>query len=770
MDEQAPPSIFEIKSDFLARLVSGLRIKKNLLIAIAGFLALVTNLTVLFDVPVLREVSSFVFLTLLPGMLLVQLLNLRGGFVGKFVLSWGLSLTFIMFYTLFLNSILPQIGDATPLVSVTLLISYDLVLVLLGVLYYITGNVDTVQFSLGEVNSSNAYLYIAPLFFPLLSVFGSYAMRAANLNAISIALLFLIGFYIVYVFSLKDKCPKSVYPVLIFSIGLSILLLFTLRSNHLVGSDIHYEYYYYQSILGDHRLILGSSSPQATLSLDAGVASIVLPVVYQLISGADPEAVFSVIYALLFSVVPLVVYLISKKYVEERYALVAALFYISQISFGLANTRSRTAIAVLFFAFAFLVLFRSEKRSAKEGALLTLFVTAGIISHYSTAYLFLIMLIAAVILLVVLPTKNRFVTRINVVTAVLFFSVSFLWYALVTASTSITYGISFVREALNGFFFDFWSPQTRGGAQAPLGIDIAQKGLLQQIEFGLTWAIVGCLILGVAVLVIKRKDMVANYARSAALPFLRARFEIEYLALALAATGLIVACVAVPYFSQAYSLNRTFFFVTTILSVFFVIGTIILSACVIAILKAAHSKLKGKSATEYDGHESRRTTLQVHPNLAIALALIIIVPYLLISSGALYSVTGTPRSWSFDSTGAVYFENIIHDQDSAAAKWIASSARPNATVAVTDIYGRARLGSQGHIPYFSISMLANNASYHEFTYLYYYNVVEHKYDAEGSGIPADTPGNMTVFSAALSGQSRVLDAGGSQVYYNGLRR
>jgi uncharacterized membrane protein len=752
----------------LARLVAELSVKRNLLAITAGSIVLITNVSVFLNLPAVREISGFLFLTLLPGMLLVQLLKLREfGLLGKFVLSWGLSLAFIMLYTLLLNAILPQIGYATPLSSLTLLISYDLALLLLGVLYYRTSNAVTVQFSFGEINLSNAYLYLIPLFFPLLSVLGSYAMRAANINSISIALLFLIGFYVTYVLLfLKDKCPKSLYPVLIFSIGLSIMLLFTLRSNHLVGwDDLHNEYYFYESILGDHYVIFGSS-PQAAASLYAGVASILLPVVYQFILGADREALFNVIYALLFSVGPLVVYLISKKYVEERYALVASLLFMFQTSFGLANTDSRATIAILFFAFAFLVLFGSEKRSAKEFALFSLFVTAGIISHYSTAYLFLMMLITAVILLAVLPTKNRLVTRINVTVAVLFFSVTFLWYAILTASSSITNALQFVRDAVTGFLFDFWAQ--RAGAQHALGVGIAEKGLLQRIEFGLSWAIVICVLLGVATLVIKRKEMVANYAGSAAPTFLRARFEPEYFVLALAATGLLGASVAVPHFALVYGLDRVFFFVTTILSVFFVIGTIILSAWVIAILKAAHRKLKGKSATAYDGHVSRRGTLQVRPNVAIALALIIIVPYLLISSGAIYGMTGPPRGWVFESTGETYFEHYIYEQDSAAAKWLATFGQTQARISTTDFYGPLRLVSQGHISpnYIDSWSFQQNRSFNTYTYLYYYNTVEQKYVIKHPGSP-DTAGDMADHIALLSNQSRVFDAAGAQVYFKG---
>ena len=177
--------------------------------------------------------------------------------------------------------------------------------------------------------------------------------------------------------------------------------------------------------MSDHSIILGPSA-QSLSSLYAGDGSIALPVAYQLILGTNPEALFNSIYALLFVTVPLIVYLISTRYVEERYALIASFVYMAQAEFMGANYDSRTTIAILFFACAFVVLFGFGKTTTNGRLLFIVFATAGIISHYTTAYLFLLMLVIAAIILVVVGQRRSLSAKIDASTLFLYFAVHVL--------------------------------------------------------------------------------------------------------------------------------------------------------------------------------------------------------------------------------------------------------------------------------------------------------------------------------------------------------
>ena len=652
----------------------------------------------------------------------------------KVVLGWGVSIAFVMFYTLLINGVLLLLGNTSPLSTSTLLFSFDCALLVLIVLVYLTKNAAPVQLQRFHVTDSNLYFYIIPLFFPLLSVIASYINNTMNDNIVLLIEFFLIPAYIAFVCLSKNKRPKSFYPLVVLSISLSLLLLVSLRSHYIIGSDLHSVYYQFASILNDHYMALGPSA-QTLYSLSVGVGSMALPVTYQLILGTDPQVLFNSIYALLFLVVPLIVYLISTRYVEERYALIASFAYMAQATF----------IAVLF---------SSQKNTTTGRALFLVFATAGVISHYATAYLFLLMLGIAVIVLAIVSRGRSLSANVTSAMFVLYFAVLYLWWGLITASSALYYGVQFLQNSFTGVIFDFFS-QRSNDTQALLGAGVGQKTVVAQTEFVFTWALFACVAIGLIVLVLKRKEMTTMY-RGSKPSFLRAQFEADYFALALAAGGVLLIALVVPN-GGFYSLPRTYFFVMTVLSVFFVIGAIVLANWSTRFLATIRTRWKKKISSEQVDNLSQGTT-PIRPHVALLFALMILVPYFLCVSGALYSIGGAPRS-VLDSQGIQYFEYYIHDQDADAAKWLGLYSG-NATISTADTYGEARLVSQGHISLDRINATSfqDNVTYSQFIYLYYYNVAQQKY------IVSNTALNLQDHSIVYSNKSRVYDAGVSQVY------
>ena len=736
--------------------VTHLSVERNLITVIAIFVVFITNVSVLFDVPILRQVFGFAFLTILPGLLLLQFLKMREtGFLQKIVLCWGVSIAFVMFYTLLINGVLPQLGNSAPLSSSTLLFSFDCAFLVLIILSYLTKNAATVQLPRFQVMNSSVYLYAIPLFFPLLSVIGSYINNATNDNLVLLLLFFLMPAYVAFVCFSKNKRPKSLYPLVVLSMSLSLLLLVSLRSSYIIGSDVHLEYYQYVSILNDHYMVLGPSQ-QSLSSLYAGVGSIALPIAYQLILGIDRQVLFNSIFALLFVVVPLIVYLISARYVEERYALIASFAYMAQGELILANTDSRTAAAVLFFACAFAVLFSSQKNTTSWRLLFIVFLTAAVISHYATAYLFLLMVGIAVIVLAIVRQRRSISANISSSMFILCFAILFLWWVLIEASSAFFYGFQFLQNGLTGVIFDFFSPGVRSNdTQALFGTGIGQKSIALQTEFIFTWALLACLAVGLIALVLKRKEMTTMY-RASKPSFLRAQFEADYFALALAAGGVLLLAVVVPN-GGFYSLPRTYFFTMTIISVFFVIGAMVLADWSTRFLATIRTTWKKKTSSEQDVTSSQGAP-PIRPHIAPLFALIILVPYFLCVSGALYSIEGAPRT-VLDSQGIVYGQWYIHDQDADAAKWIGLFGG-NATISTADGAAENRLVSQGHISTDRIdsSSFQHNVTNTQFIYFYYYNVVQQKYIVNNTAL------NLADHSVVYSNTSRVYDAGASQIY------
>ena len=291
--------------------------------------AFITDLVNLLNIPFLRQILGFLFLTLLPGVLILQILKLNKiGSTEKFVLSVGLSISFLMFFGLLVNNLSLSFGYETPLATIPLLISLNIAFVVLGITGYKI-NKDSI-FTLPNLNlstSEKAFLII-PMLFPVLSLFGTRIMDTADNNIILMFMLFLITIYVAFVCFFNQKFPKRLYPVVIFLISISLVLAFVLRSNHIMGMDDHTEYYYFLTTLGNlHWSTFGHSA------LDACLCISILPTIYQSILNANQEYLFKILIPLIYSISPLIVYLLSKKYVGETYAFLASFFYIAQHTF-----------------------------------------------------------------------------------------------------------------------------------------------------------------------------------------------------------------------------------------------------------------------------------------------------------------------------------------------------------------------------------------------------------------------------------------------------
>ena len=146
-----------------------------------------------------------------------------------------------------------------------------------------------------------------PVLFPALSIFGMHIMNTTDNNILLMFLLFLIPTYVAFVCFLNYKFPNRLYPVVIFLISISLLLLLSLRSNHIIGMDAHTEYYFFRTTLNNlHWGAFGHST------LDACLAISLLPTIYQSILNTSTEFLYKVLHSLLYPVSPLVVYIISK--------------------------------------------------------------------------------------------------------------------------------------------------------------------------------------------------------------------------------------------------------------------------------------------------------------------------------------------------------------------------------------------------------------------------------------------------------------------------
>ena len=209
-----------------------------------GFLLVVSLNSLGFQTPIFSQVIGFCYLIFVPGAVILRLVKMREqSAVEALLFIVGLSLAFLMLLGLLLNTVsllLPVSLIST--LPFTIAISV-LTLTLSWVIYARQKG----QPSPPVVESVNSFPLrsFAVCLLPLLSVVGAYLMNSYSQNIVLLLMLLILSTLpIVLVF---NKIPAKLYPLLIFSISLSLMYFSSLISLNLTGWDIHSEYYFAKS-------------------------------------------------------------------------------------------------------------------------------------------------------------------------------------------------------------------------------------------------------------------------------------------------------------------------------------------------------------------------------------------------------------------------------------------------------------------------------------------------------------------------------------------
>ena len=684
----------------------------------------ITDLAILFNIPFLRQIIGFLFLTILPGLLILQNLKLnKMDFLEKFILSWGISISFLLFFGLLLNNLSLSLGYETPLSTIPLLIAFNLTFIVLAIAGYNTNKNPIFFFPNLNLSTSEKAFLIVPILLPALTILGTHVMNTTDNNIILMFLLFLIPIYVASICIFNQKFPKRLYPIVIYLISISLLLLMALRSDHLIGADTHTEYYYFQTTLSNiHWSVFGHST------LDACLIISLLPTIFQSILNVPSELLFKVLYPLIYSISPLIIYILSKKYIGESYAFLASCFFMFQQNFLNTTTNARTCIAVMFFALAMMTLFNDKIDPLKKKILFIVFIASCMVSHYSTTYIFFFIMLGAFIGMEIVSKKYTVKKVVSLTIVILFFSMVFFWYSQITEA-AFNAGVGFIENTLSNLNRFFVEESRGGGPRAIFGEGIGQKGIPHKIEFIFTWTSFAFIGVGIITLIRRYKEMSfpeLNFKRP---EFLKDKFEVTHFMISLLCAGLLIAMVALPFVSKGYGIDRVYTTAITILSVFFVIGGITLSRY-----------------------------LKVRAYLII---LLVLIPYFLCVTGVMYNLFGVPRAIILNSEGAQYDLMYVHDQESYGAKWLKSNTNEKAKI-YADWYGTARLKSQGMIrsPRYAKSLIEDNKSIKEgYIYLRYTGVVNGKLMDRNYQWH-----NITEYSDEFARKDIIYSNGGSEIY------
>lgn len=349
---------------------------------------LTTILLVLFDVQYfyLRAIFSFIFLSTIPGFLIMLMLKIRRiGFWEYLVYAVGLSIAFLMFGGLAVNWTLPwlHITDK-PLALMPLLYSFGAILSIFGIIAYKRNRDISLEIKFPKVDWLNKVFFIAPVIFPILSILGAITLNNGGPNYLTMTMLGGIAIYVFLVAVFRNKLNGHVFPWAILTMSISLLLMGWLRSWYVSGVDINLEYHIFQLVKSNQQwyMSLFNNAYNACLSVS------LLPTILSLFIKINDQYIFKLIIPLIFSITPLCVYLFLRRHTQHVFAFVASIFFMSQSTFmSWWSIPIRQEVAFLFFALALLSLFNRSISSTPKNLLILAFLFSMVVSHYSTTYI-----------------------------------------------------------------------------------------------------------------------------------------------------------------------------------------------------------------------------------------------------------------------------------------------------------------------------------------------------------------------------------------------
>lgn len=706
---------------------------RNYLLIIISML-LITDITIILNIPFLREITSFLFFTVVPGILILQLLgkdNLE--FLKKILISIGLSVSILIFMGLILNSLYPFL--IKPLSLGPVLVSLNILVIAMALSAYLK-NKDTFMVNFFNLNFKIGDKLTAPIIFPvlfpLLAVLGTYLMNTTQNNILLMLMLFLIPLYLIAVVYLRDKIHPATYPIAVWLIGLSLLLMHGLTSAHVMGRDVHSEFYCYQLTLANlHWNIHDYYNPyNACLSVN------ILPVMYHVLSNMGGEYVFKLFFSILGSLTPLIVYVVSKKYIGKKYAFFAALLFTFQIFFIYMLGASRQEIGILFFFLAVMVIFDPElENTLTKKVLFLLFMFSLVVSHYTTSYVAFI--IMATILVVpflrgLVKERKLVTTNFDLILISLIFIVA--WY-LLFAKVQFTAGAQVIGTTAAATAAAASAGSGSGAANSlassrgayVLGIlGIVLKSVPNTISVIVHDAIFATIMLGFATVAFKYRKF-------------REKMDAEYLMGVCVSIILLVLFVALPYISIAYDAARLFFQVLIFVAPLFVIGAMTLSK----IIKK--------------------------PKWDVLIILVLLISIFSCATYMQYHFYGTPYSPDYDANGTVRGETYLYDSELTSVSWL-NNNKVNGLTVYSDghessrfelVYGSNPSYKQSFFTWDTSFFALNKTKKSGYIYLGNVNV---KYNQSYDVYDDISVHDMSLYSHLFKGKYRIYDNGGSQIW------
>ncbi len=712
-----------------------------------------------FDIPFLRQVIGFVYLTFIPGLLILRILKLHKlGSTETLLYSVGLSIAFVMFTGLFMNTLYPIIGIPKPISVFPVIFTIAFMVLILCIIAHERQGREDESFSQphsirwSELCSPPALLL---LLFPLIAILGTHLAYAHQNNILLLILLSLTA-SIVILITYDKFIPAKLYPVAIITIAIALLWHWSLVSPSLQGFDIHHEYWVQNRVISssiwDHTY---ASNCNAMLSV------VMLAPIYSLMLNLDAIWVIKIIYPLFFSLAPLALFQSYKRQTSDKIAFLAAFFFISfPVFFSELTGQIRQPIAELFLSLSILLFLEKEIYVSKRATMLIIFGVSTVISHYGLSYFYMFYLITTLLLLFLwksstvselwqsmMPrfSKSRHrvgvaqqgsTLRVTYVMLIIVFCIA--WYLYVSSGSAFNTVIRIGNHVYHTAFTELFSFEARDPHV------LQALGLMPMRSVDVEWRIFRILqYITQFFIVVGAFWLIANPRKT--------RFHTEYVAMILMSIVLIAMCIVLPYFAAYLNMTRVYHITLFFLS----------PLCILGGITTFHwlSRIVSVFLLHREAIASTNTYLKL-------VVIIVLVPYFLFCTGFVYELTGaTPSSMPLALYKADW--SVFTGSEVSARNWIKNFSHNDYKV-YADNYGVTQLNQemQGRTLLFPAD--AEQLQGESYIFLRWWNIVHGEVLSIGIRGVHSTFGHIYLKDFSWFAQreiNKIYDSGNAQIFW-----
>jgi uncharacterized membrane protein len=686
---------------------------------IVFFLQSVFYVSLFFNIPVARQIIGFLYLTFVPGFIIVKLLKLDElDGLETVLFSVGFSVAFLVLAGLLANEFCILLGVSKPLSLVPLTIILTS-LILVGAMLVSLRNEDVKLLRVETLGLSPLTLVFAV--FPVLSVVGAFLVNASGNSSILLFMILSIAILLAFGVLSKRFVPPKLYPFAILMISAALLFHSSLFSSYIGGHDIHLEYYLFKLTQNNAYWNSTAFFTQFTYGeLNSMLSVTVLPTIYSNTLNMEATWILKIVYPLIFSFLPLALYKMWQTNTDKKIAFTSAFLLMGEITFHSEMLAlARQMIAELFVVLLFLVLLDKKMNSTNAKICFAIFSVSLVVSHYAVSTIFLFFIFFAWLYMFLAGKKPRNLTLSLVA---LYFALMFSWYVYTSTSASFE-SVLWFGDRIYGSLGNFFNPSSRGkGVMQGLGMQTAQFPL-QIVSRIFAYATEIFIVIGFIASIARWKKRVTNR---------------EYRLFSAASMGLLAMCILLPGFAGALRMERLYHLALFFLAPFFAIG-----------------------AEAFTGFFSRRKD-KLYSSILISF---ILVPYFLFQTNFAYEVAGT-QSWSVPlSNYRMNPVNLasgghVNQQDVVGAQWMLEKVGFSDTSIYADITSKDHvLTSYGLVYRGIVEELSNVTVLRPSAFIYFdkinvvYGIVVGKY-----------VWNITQISYNLNELDKVYSNGGSEIY------